>query len=98
MIRVLELNRPKARNAISREMLASLRKHIEDIHAQYGPEGEEKWQKGMGRGPTRALVIGSRVDETFCAGADLKERRLFTPDEWVSILFSLNSYRSPSRL
>jgi methylglutaconyl-CoA hydratase len=83
-IRVLELNRPGARNAISRDLLASFRQHIDDVHAQYGPEGEERLQDkgaGIGRGPTRALVIASRVDETFCAGADLKERKLFTPDE-----------------
>jgi methylglutaconyl-CoA hydratase len=83
-IRVLELNRPKARNAISKGLLAELRREVEDIHAQYTPEGAEVPRQavdGKGMGPTRALVLGSRVDETFCAGADLKERRLFTPDE-----------------
>jgi methylglutaconyl-CoA hydratase len=35
------------------------------------------------RGPTRALIIASEVDSSFCAGADLKERAGFTPEEYV---------------
>ena len=33
------------------------------------------------KGPTRAVIIASAVDSCFCAGADLKERRGFTPEE-----------------
>lgn len=85
-IRVLELNRAGARNAISKALLASLRAEVDDVHAQYGPDGEEL-PAALGRagaaelGPTRALVIASAVDTCFCAGADLKERRGFTPQE-----------------
>lgn len=86
-IRVLELNRPKARNAISKGLLAALRAEVDDVHAQYGPNGEETGVATPGvraeLGPTRALVLASAVDACFCAGADLKERRGFTPEEYV---------------
>lgn len=92
-IRILELNRPAARNAISRALLSSLREEIDAVHAQYdAATGEEiptpSWNKrfaGMAgddqKGPTRALIIASAVDTSFCAGADLKERKTFTPEE-----------------
>lgn len=81
-IRVLELNRAKARNAISKGLLAALRAEIDSIHAQYGPNGEELAAATSAQGgPTRALVIASAVDTCFCAGADLKERRGFTQEE-----------------
>lgn len=63
------LNRPEARNAISKQLLNSLGAHIKAI-------GEER-----GMGPTRALVVASNVDASFCAGADLKERAKFTREE-----------------
>ena len=68
-IRVLLLNRPKARNAISKNLLDSLAKHVQSISAEGGT------------GPTRALVIASNVDSAFCAGADLKERVNMTKEE-----------------
>lgn len=95
-IRVLELNRPSARNAISRALLNSLRGEIDDVHSQYDAStGEElaskSWNRRFGgaagqddKGPTRALILASAVDSSFCAGADLKERRGFTPEEYVS--------------
>lgn len=61
-VRVLQLNRPSARNAISRQLLDNLSKNIKDIAAEEG------------NGPTRALVVASNIDSAFCAGADLKER------------------------
>jgi len=61
-VRVLQLNRPKARNAISRDLLDTLSKQVNAIAAEGG------------NGPTRALVIASNSDAAFCAGADLKER------------------------
>ncbi|KAI1352058.1 ClpP/crotonase [Xylaria sp. FL0043] len=98
-IRVLELNRPAARNAISKALLAALRAEIDDVHAQYTPEGNEKPapQRFGGaagvdqKGPTRALVLASAVDASFCAGADLKERRGFTPEETAQFLSNLRS-------
>ncbi len=92
-IRILELNRPAARNAISRALLSSLRDEIDAVHAQYDPAtGDEipspSWNKRFGgvagadeKGPTRALILASAVDTSFCAGADLKERKTFTQDE-----------------
>lgn len=68
-IRVLLLNRPKARNALSRSLLDSLAKHVQSIAAEGGV------------GPTRALVIASNSDAAFCAGADLKERVDMTKQE-----------------
>jgi methylglutaconyl-CoA hydratase len=68
-VRVLQLNRPKARNAISRELLENLSSQVNSIAAE------------KGNGPTRALVVGSNVDAAFCAGADLKERATMSPAE-----------------
>jgi methylglutaconyl-CoA hydratase len=85
-IRVLELNRPKARNAISKNLLATLRAEIDDVMNQYGPYGEEIGNYSRGNkdmGPTRALVLASAVDSCFCAGADLKERKTFTQEEYA---------------
>ncbi|ODA75951.1 hypothetical protein RJ55_08592 [Drechmeria coniospora] len=91
-VRVLELNRPKARNAISRALLASLRAEVDDVHAQYASDGQEvKGVADAELGPTRALVVASAVDTCFCAGADLKERRSFTPQDTADFLTSLNA-------
>lgn len=81
-IRILELNRPKARNAISRALLANLGAEVDRVHAQYGRDGRELPAAiSAESGPTRALVLASAVDSCFCAGADLKERRAFTQQE-----------------
>ncbi|KAE8351719.1 ClpP/crotonase-like domain-containing protein [Aspergillus coremiiformis] len=76
-IRVLLLNRPKARNAISKGLLDDLAKHVRSISAEGGT------------GPTRALVIGSNADSAFCAGADLKERVNMTKEETNEFLSKL---------
>lgn len=70
-IKILSLNRPQARNAISKQLLGELSREVEALHE----EGE--------KGPTRALVLASECDNAFCAGADLKERLGFTKDEYV---------------
>lgn len=92
-IRILKLNRPAAMNAISRELLYSLRNEVDDVHSQYDAStGDElpvkSWNKRFGgaagedeKGPTRAVILASAMDRCFCAGADLKERRGFTPEE-----------------
>ncbi|EGX92469.1 methylglutaconyl-CoA hydratase, putative [Cordyceps militaris CM01] len=91
-IRVLELNRPSARNAISKGLLAALRAEVDAIHAQYGPAGEElPAATTADGGPTRALVIASAVDSCFCAGADLKERRGFSQQETNDFLTNLRA-------
>jgi methylglutaconyl-CoA hydratase len=76
-IKVLSLNRPAARNAISRQLLSELQHHVEETHAE--PED----------GPTRALILASAVDSAFCAGADLKERATFTEQETQDFLNKL---------
>ncbi|KAI1768396.1 ClpP/crotonase [Hypoxylon sp. FL1150] len=96
-IRILELNRPSARNAISKALLATLRAEIDDVQAQYTGDGEElppprQFGGAAGvdqKGPTRALVLASAVDASFCAGADLKERRGFTQEETAQFLSNL---------
>ncbi|KAI9707647.1 MAG: hypothetical protein M1836_000608 [Candelina mexicana] len=78
-IRVLSLNRPNARNAISRQLLRDLRHHIRIL-------SEEE-----GKGPTRVLILASEVDSCFCAGADLKERAGFSEQETKEFLISLRT-------
>lgn len=87
-ITILTLNRPSARNAISRQLLSELRASIDSIAAEYDSDGNEVPEKkvfggaaGEGMGPTRALILTSGVDESFCAGADLKERKGMSADE-----------------
>ncbi|KAF1920577.1 ClpP/crotonase-like domain-containing protein [Ampelomyces quisqualis] len=76
-IRILSLNRPAARNAISRQLLTELHHQVNSIQS----EGE--------RGPTRALILASEVDASFCAGADLKERATFTQEDTANFLANL---------
>ena len=70
-IRILSLDRPASRNAISSQLLAELRRHVDDISRE--PED----------GPTRALVLARESDQAFCAGADLKERLTMSGEECV---------------
>lgn len=76
-IRVLLLNRPEARNALSRQLVSELGKQVDTINAEGG------------LGATRALIIASEIDQAFCSGADLKERRTFTQDETKTFLSQL---------
>ena len=69
IIRVLLLDRPEARNALSRKLVSELTRHVDEIQAEEGV------------GKTRALIIASNVDQAFCSGADLKERKTFTQEE-----------------
>ncbi|KAF3942150.1 hypothetical protein ABW19_dt0207183 [Dactylella cylindrospora] len=81
-IKLLLLNRPAAKNALSKDLLAQFREKIVGI-AQEG-----------GKGETRALVIGSSETgpgAVFCAGADLKERKTFTPADTSLFLYTLNN-------
>ncbi|KAJ9193778.1 hypothetical protein DTO166G4_4665 [Paecilomyces variotii] len=76
-VRVLLLNRPQARNALSRQLLDGLSRHVDSIAAEEA------------NGPTRALIIASNADAAFCAGADLKERAGMTKDETNEFLSKL---------
>lgn len=89
-IRILELNNPPTRNAISRALLAELNREIEAIQKQFDPLTKhevpfEELRSSNGytsqNWPTRALIIASALDSCFCSGADLKERRTFTSEQ-----------------
>ncbi|KAI9743253.1 MAG: hypothetical protein M1818_003099 [Claussenomyces sp. TS43310] len=99
-IRVLSLNRPAARNAISKQLLAELRGHVDAIAGEYTADGSDevpppsRFGGAAGpdrRGPTRALIVASDVDSCFCAGADLKERAGFSRDETDAFLSHLRA-------
>ncbi|KXT09435.1 hypothetical protein AC579_2519 [Pseudocercospora musae] len=78
-ITVVSLNRPKARNAISTQLLSELRGIVDQVHAEGG------------QGSTRALILASESDDAFCAGADLKERLTFTEEDTRHFLSNLRS-------
>ncbi|KAM3417995.1 hypothetical protein BST61_g6206 [Cercospora zeina] len=78
-ITVVSLNRPKARNAISRQLLAELKGVVDQVHS----EGAT--------GSTRALILTSESDDAFCAGADLKERLTFTEEDTRQFLSTLRN-------
>lgn len=71
-IAVLSLNRPKSRNAISKQLLGELNRVVEQLHS----EGAKS--------STRALILASESDDAFCAGADLKERLTFSEEEYAA--------------
>ena len=84
-IRVMTLNSPRNKNAISRQLLAELESELRSIHHETTKE-DLAWQNkkpgaALGQG-TRAIVIDSAVDDVFCAGADLKERKTMTKEEY----------------
>ncbi|RMZ86756.1 hypothetical protein DV736_g6018, partial [Chaetothyriales sp. CBS 134916] len=76
-IRVLLLNRPETRNALSRRLVADLGRQVDELAAEDG------------RGGTRVLVIASDSDKAFCAGADLKERKAMSLEETQDFLHDL---------
>ncbi|KAF4548614.1 Enoyl-CoA hydratase/isomerase-like protein 4 [Elsinoe fawcettii] len=79
-IKILSLNRPSARNAISKQLLSDLSHEIETIHSEHADGAS---------GSTRAVILASESDACFCAGADLKERLTFTPEETSAFLAKL---------
>lgn len=82
-IRILQISRASASNAISYALLSALRKEIQTIQSQYSQftGAEMPWTEGDIKGPTRALIIASAVDSCFSAGADLKELVGFTQEQ-----------------
>ncbi|KAK5238592.1 hypothetical protein LTR47_000335 [Exophiala xenobiotica] len=86
-IRILLLDRPEARNALSRRLISDLRKHITEIQAE------------KGTGSTRALILASNTDKAFCAGADLRERKGMTQEETRDFLTTMrNTFTDLSNL
>jgi enoyl-CoA hydratase/carnithine racemase len=72
----LTLNRPHAANALSRELVASLRAELAALASQ--PD-------------LAAVVIAGAGGKAFCAGADLKERLGMTLDETRAFLDELGA-------
>ncbi|KIL70207.1 hypothetical protein M378DRAFT_67289 [Amanita muscaria Koide BX008] len=73
-ITCLSLNRPKSKNAISRTLLQQLRESLETVHFDKS---------------TRVLILRSTTVGSFCAGADLAERRSMSPLEVAKFLADL---------
>jgi enoyl-CoA hydratase/carnithine racemase len=65
-IATLMLNRPEALNAISRQLAAELLATCETL---------------AGREDIGAVIVTGAGERAFCAGADLKERRMLAPDQ-----------------
>lgn len=85
------------------QLLQELRAHIDDIASEYDSEGNERRplpldNNGQEIGRTRALIIASEVDGVFCAGADLKERKGFTAEQYVCLLSFFSSIQLTSLL
>lgn len=70
--RIISFNSPHNRNAISRLLLSELRGQVDALRTEDGTRG----------GP-RVLILASDLDEAFCAGADLKERKVMSETEYV---------------
>ncbi|KIJ70143.1 hypothetical protein HYDPIDRAFT_121610 [Hydnomerulius pinastri MD-312] len=75
-IACLFLNRPQSKNAISMRMLQEIHECLETV----------KFDKSI-----RALIIRSTAPGSFCAGADLSERRTMTPMQVNKFLADLRS-------
>ena len=76
--RIISLNSPHNRNAISKQLLSELRAQVYALRKQDGSRG----------GP-RVLILASELDEAFCAGADLKERSMMNQTEYVHFTTSI---------
>ncbi|XP_072961568.1 probable enoyl-CoA hydratase 2, mitochondrial isoform X1 [Typha angustifolia] len=72
----LKLDRPEAKNAIGKEMLKGLQRSLEAIDRDSS---------------ANVVIVSSAVPKVFCAGADLKERRLMSPNEVELFVNSLRS-------
>lgn len=77
-IRVLLMNQPSNRNALSRKFCRDLGDQIAEIKSQQ--------TSTINRDSIRALVLASNIDNAFCAGADLKERKDMNPIETKEFL------------
>lgn len=70
-IATITLNRPESSNAVSRELLGSLLKHLEEVSTNAS---------------IRVLFLEGAGEKVFCAGADLKERVGMTEKEVIHFL------------
>ncbi|PKU59861.1 probable enoyl-CoA hydratase 2, mitochondrial [Dendrobium catenatum] len=72
----LKLERAEAKNAISKEMLRGLQNAIVEIDNDSS---------------AKVVIVSSSIPRVFCAGADLKERRLMNTSEVEHFVNSLRS-------
>jgi enoyl-CoA hydratase/carnithine racemase len=76
----LYLNNPKTRNALSKNLLESLKRNIDSINSNHS---------------IKAVILTSNIQGYFCAGADLKERATMNEDEVELFVASLrNTFQS----
>ncbi|KAJ2487112.1 hypothetical protein EV174_000723 [Coemansia sp. RSA 2320] len=75
-ILTLTLHRPKAKNALSRDLVSGFRKALEEIRNDR---------------EARVVILRSTVPGVFCAGADLKERATMSPAEIEQFLYSMKT-------
>lgn len=88
IIKIIQLRRPQAKNALSQQMVRELSAVVEDIH-QHAYDDDEQDDDQDALAPVRALVLGSAVAGIFCGGADLKERAGQTPSATRGFLAAL---------
>ena len=81
-IAVVTLNRPQARNSLSRDMIAALHKTIDDLGAQ---------------DDVKAIILGA-AGPAFCAGHDLKEMTAHRQDEDRGRAFFADTMRDCSNM
>jgi enoyl-CoA hydratase/carnithine racemase len=67
----LVLNRPRARNALSRAVIESLQQHLDEVE----------------RDPAARVVVLAGAGSAFCAGHDLKEMRALGDRDALKALF-----------
>ncbi len=70
-IATITLNRPESSNAVSRELLGSFLKHLQEVSTNAS---------------IRILFLEGAGEKVFCAGADLKERADMTEKEVIQFL------------
>ncbi len=70
------LNRPAAKNALGRQLLAEIRQELAGL--RFDPA-------------VRVVVVHSLVPGIFCAGADLKEREAMSPAEAAAFVQSIRA-------
>lgn len=75
-IATVTLNRPAARNALSRQLVTDLLAALTDL--SHDPS-------------LRALILTGAGERAFCAGADLVERRTLTPTELTAHTAGINT-------
>ncbi|KAJ8296306.1 Methylglutaconyl-CoA hydratase, mitochondrial [Rhodotorula toruloides] len=70
----IQLDRPKAKNALSVQLVRELRELVDEVRFD---------------GWTRAVILRSAVPGSFCAGADLKERATMSQLDVARFLYNL---------